>query len=1022
MSLLSHAPRFSEALAVELAREFYSLHAEATPLPSERDQNFLLRSAAGEKFVLKIANAQEKLALLEAQTRACEHLAPHVSLCPRAVPARDGVMISSVTSSNGTKHFVRLVTYLEGLPLGRVKRHSEALLHDLGRALGQADRALANFDHPAAHRDFHWDLAHGLRVVRQHRELIAEAWLRALVDNFAHNFERRVAPMLPRLRRSVIHNDANDYNVLVGRGNDLYSRHQSVVGLIDFGDMVYSYTVCDLAIAIAYAVLEKPDPLAVAATVVRGYHEVHALTEDELAVLFGFITLRLCVSVCMAAQQQRERPHDAYLAISQQAIRNTLPKLAQIPPRFAEARFRHACGLPPVKHGERVKNWLRDHAAAFASVLEDDARTAPALVFDLSVNSALIHGDWTQYSEPALTAQLFALMKSAGAKFGVGRYDEPRLLYLAPAFATGANPADERRTIHLGLDLFAQAGAPIHAPLAGTVHAFARNTAPQDYGPVIILEHHTDDGEIFHTLYGHLSLDSLHGLEIGKAIAKGERFAAIGEAAVNGGWPPHVHFQIITDLLELDCDFPGVCRASEREVWRSLSPDPNLILNIPAQNFPKPEPAPSETLAARRRVLGKNLRLAYRAPLKIVRGWRQYLFDETGRKYLDAYNNVPHVGHCHPRVAAAAHEQMTKLNTNTRYLHDRVNQFAGRLCATLPEPLRVCYFVNSGSEANELAVRLARAHTKQRDMIVLEAAYHGNTNTLIDLSPYKHNGPGGMGAPDWVHVAPLADAYRGAYQRDDAHAGVKYAQHVAEIILRLQRNGRGLAAFIAETCPSVGGQIIFPENYLAEVYRHVRAAGGVCIADEVQTGYGRMGTHFWAFEAQNVVPDIVVLGKPIGNGHPLGAVITTQEIAASFDNGMEFFSTFGGSTVSCAIGLAVLEIVREENLQAHALRVGEHMLQGLRALQQRYPLLGEVRGSGLFLGVELVRDRRTLQPASEEASFIANRMREHGVLLGTDGPHHNVIKIRPPMPFSESDADLLVATFAKILAEDFAAA
>jgi 4-aminobutyrate aminotransferase-like enzyme len=296
-------------------------------------------------------------------------------------------------------------------------------------------------------------------------------------------------------------------------------------------------------------------------------------------------------------------------------------------------------------------------------------------------------------------------------------------------------------------------------------------------------------------------------------------------------------------------------------------------------------------------------------------------------------------------------------------------------------------------------------------MIVLEAAYHGNTTSLIDLSPYKHLGPGGAGTPDWVHVAPLPDDYRGRYRRADPERGRKYARHVAELA------GPTIAGFLAETCPSVGGQIMLPPNFLADAYAAVRAAGGLCIADEVQTGLGRIGTHFWAFEAHDVIPDIVVMGKPLGNGHPLAAVVTTREIADAFDNGMEYFSTFGGNTVSCAVGLAVLDVLRDERLQDHALQVGERLLHGLRPFVDRYPIVGDVRGSGLFLGVELVRDRDTLEPAAAEASTIVNRMREDGILVGTDGPYHNVIKIRPPMPFDLSDADRLVETLDRILAD-----
>lgn len=421
----------------------------------------------------------------------------------------------------------------------------------------------------------------------------------------------------------------------------------------------------------------------------------------------------------------------------------------------------------------------------------------------------------------------------------------------------------------------------------------------------------------------------------------------------------------------------------------------------------------ADTIANRKRLLGRNLSIAYKNPLKIVRGSMQYLYDDDGIEYLDAYNNVAHVGHCNPRVVKAGQEQMARLNTNTRYVHDLINEFAERLTATLPDPLSVCFFVNSGSEANELALRLARAHTQARDLIVLDHAYHGNTNTLIDISPYKHDGPGGGGPPSWVHKVPLPDLFRGAYPGADA--ATYYATYVRHIIDGLRERKLSLAGFIAESMPSVGGQIILPSGYLKEVYNAVRNAGGVCIADEVQTGYGRVGTHFWAFETYDVVPDIVVLGKPIGNGHPIGAVVTTREIATSFDNGMEFFSTFGGNTVSCAIGLAVLDEVLDSDLQSHAHTVGEQLRTRLNELKKNHPLIGDVRGSGLFFGVELVRDRTTLEPATSEADLIVNAMRERQILFGTDGPFHNVLKIRPPMPFNKTDADRLCEALGNVL-------
>jgi 4-aminobutyrate aminotransferase-like enzyme len=398
----------------------------------------------------------------------------------------------------------------------------------------------------------------------------------------------------------------------------------------------------------------------------------------------------------------------------------------------------------------------------------------------------------------------------------------------------------------------------------------------------------------------------------------------------------------------------------------------------------------------------------------------QHLYDETVRAFLDFYNNVPLVGHSHPRVVQAVQRQIALLNSNTRYVHDVVNRYAERLTQHLPEPLRVCFFVNSGSEANELALRLARTHSKREDIIVLEHAYHGNTSTLIEISPYKFDGPGGNGRKPWVHVAGMPDDYRGKYRRDDPQAGTKYAALVGEILDDMSKQGRAPAAYIAETLPSVGGQIVFPPKYLEQVYRRVRGAGGLCIADEVQVGFGRLGMHFWGFETQNVVPDIVVLGKPIGNGFPLAAVITSREIARSFDNGMEFFSTFGGNPVACAAGLAVLKVVEEENLQERALRVGDYLKELLLALQREYSIIGDVRGSGLFLGVDLVSDSVNRSAATAQAAYVVNRLRECGVLTGTDGPFNNVIKLRPPLIISERDVDVFMGIFRRVLSEDSA--
>src|SRR6266852_270222 len=918
----------TEAQAVRLARELYVLEATARKLPGEYDDNFHLTSTDGREFVLKVMHPARELSFIDLQCRALTHLAQHAPQLPlpRVITNRSGELFASIGGADGATRLVWLLSFVKGTVLAEVRPHTPELLGDLGRFLGEMDAALQSFEHPAAHRELKWDSSRA-GWIKVYVPEIENAGRHALVEKFLAIYEAEVVPKLPRLRRSVIYGDANDHNVLV---SDPWPQPRRVVGVIDFGDMHHGLIASEPAIAAAYGILGKDDPLEAATAIVAGYHGAFPLNELELSVLYALIGARLAVSVANSAHRKTLKPNDQYVKVSEAPAWEALERLAKIHPRFGNYTFRAACGLLAVPQSEKIKHWLEASTGSAASILDVDVRTAPSLVFDLSVGSTFLGADPGAAETHALAEKVSREMKCAGASVGVGRYDEPRLLYTSALFGTSGNPTDEWRTVHLGIDLSVEPGAPVSAPLDAVVHIVANNSAPQDYGPVVILRHETSGGEQFFTLYGHLSKDALDELKAGQRVERGQKFARVGSAQENGGWAPHVHFQVILDLLELGADFPGVAYASQRSVWTSLSPDPNLLLGIPADRFPAKEPALSETLAARRALLGKNLSISYQRPLKIVRGWMQYLYDDTGRAYLDVYNHVPLVGHSHPRVVQAAQAQLALLNTNTRYLHDNVNRYAERLTRLLPEPLRVCFFVNSGSEANELALRLARAHTGREDIIVLEHAYHGHTNVLIDISPYKFDGPGGRGKKPWVHVAPLADDYRGAYRRGDRQAGANYARHVAEILERTRAEGRSVDAYIAETLPSVGGQIVFPPDYLAEVYGHVRGAGAVCIADEVQVGFGRLGKHFWGFESQGVVPDIVVLGKPIGNGFPLAAVVTTPEIANSFNNGMEFFSTFGGNPVACAAGLTVLDVLEEGDLQKHALRVGAHLIEGLK--------------------------------------------------------------------------------------------
>lgn len=415
----------------------------------------------------------------------------------------------------------------------------------------------------------------------------------------------------------------------------------------------------------------------------------------------------------------------------------------------------------------------------------------------------------------------------------------------------------------------------------------------------------------------------------------------------------------------------------------------------------------------REKHLSPSMSLSYEEPLHIVRGEDQYLFDANGKRYLDAINNIQHVGHCHPKVVNAAQKQYEKLNTNTRYLDETIINYAKDLINKLPVGLDVCFFTNSGSEANDLALRVARHYTQSKETIVLDGAYHGNLSSLIEISPYKHDGPGGAGAPNYVNTISMPDTYRGKYRGNNAADG--YVDEVEKVIKQIQKNGNNMPVFIAESLMGCGGQLVMPEDFLKRAYELVRGAGGICIADEVQIGFGRMGSHFWGFETCDVIPDIVTMGKSMGNGHPLSAVVTTHEIAEAFNNGMEYFNSFGGNPVSCAVGHAVLNVIEEEGLQENADDVGNYLIDQLNKIDNS--LIGQVRGQGLFIGIELIKDKDALTPAAKEADEIVNAMKDAGILMSTDGPDHNVLKIKPPIIFTRENADELVLNLTSIFNE-----
>lgn len=763
---------FNETSARQLIHDYYGLDTKVTPLKGYDEENFLLEDSSGKKYILKVATDQHNYGFIAAQVAVLKHLSVTgmQELFPQILPGIEGEPVVIVKHAVAV-YYVRVLTYLDGTFWADHKDHTDALYLNLGNFSGRMDKALESFSHAAVHRRYTWDIAtaidayNNLKYIQDHEQ-------RRIAAYFLLQFETEVAPSLSSLRHAYIHNDINDLNVLVS--ND------RINGLIDFGDMVYSPLINNLAIACTYAMFGTNDPLGVAVHIVKGYHEAYPLTMQETDLLYYLVTARLCISVTQSAYNASLSSHNTHHFVSEKKAWDLLYRLIKINPVKAQDCFRQACGF----------SQLVDHSAGYTVLLKE-----------------------------------------------------------------------------------------------------------------------------------------------------------------------------------------------------------------------------------REKHIGRNLSISYRQPLKIVKGALQYLYDDKGNTFVDCVNNVSHVGHCHPVVVKAVQKQIATLNTNTRYLNDTITDFAKALTDTLPPKLSVCYFTNSGSEANDLAIRMSRHFTKQQDVIVLDHAYHGTTTVALEMSPYKFDGKGGFAQKSYIHKAASPDLYRGAFRYHDEDAGKQYAESVKNILDQLAANGKGAAAFICETLLGVGGQIPLPQHYLKEVYSHVRAAGGICIADEVQVGFGRVGEKFWGFELQDVVPDIVVLGKPIGNGHPLAAVIVTEEIADSFNNGMEYFNTYGGNPVSMTTGLSVLNVIKEEKLQQHAKETGEHLLRLLTVLMDKYPIIGDVRGHGLFIGAELVRTRETKEPAVEEINMIVEGMKQKGFLLSTDGPLHNVLKIKPPLVFNKSDATEMVAKLEEVLEE-----
>ncbi|UQS14527.1 aminotransferase [Pseudomonas sp. HS6] len=954
-------PQVTAEQALQVLAQHYGLNGTLQALGSQQDLNYRVDSERG-RFVLKICRGDYSLVELQAQHAGLKYLAEHCDVhVPRVIPANDGQDLLSLEIDGEAVH-VRLLDYIEGQPLTELDHLGHEVVAGFGRLCGEMDQALAGFDHPGLERTLQWDARHASALIEHLLPVIEDQRQRALIAEAAEQAGRRLQPLLEKLPVQAIHMDITDDNVVWQRDA---RRHWQLQGVIDFGDLVRTWRITDLSVTCAALLHHAGGDPFVILPAVQAYHAVNPLQREELQALWPLIVARAAVLVLSGEQQVSIDPGNTYSRDNLTHEWEIFRVATSVSLALMEAAILSAVGqtLPAID------------SEGFAPLLPDLVGREFALI-DLGVLSAHFEaGNWEQ---PGIDQRL---LNEAAAIHGLAasRYGQYRLSRTRP------DSADEPETFPLHVELRVPQGTTVEAPFAGVLHLSADGALRLD-GPQLSVR-----------LWG--VTPSLHS---GAALVKGQVLGSVEGPLI---------VQLVRDAL---LEAPLFCTPSRALAWQALSPSPAALLGLACDAEPELD---AQTLLARRDAsFARTQKHYYVDPPRIERGWRNHLIDMQGRSYLDMLNNVAVLGHGHPRMAAVASRQWSLLNTNSRFNYAAVAEFSERLLKLAPEGMDRVFLVNSGSEANDLAIRLAWAYSGGRDIISVLEAYHGWTVGADAVSTSIADNPQALSSrPDWVHPVTAPNIYRGEFRGLDS--APDYVRSVEHNLAKIDEQKRQLAGFICEPVYGNAGGISLPPGYLKKVYERVRARGGVCIADEVQVGYGRMGHFFWGFEEQGVVPDIITMAKGMGNGQPLGAVITRREIAEALEAEGYFFSSAGGSPVSCQIGMAVLDVMEEEKLWENAQVVGGHFKQRLEALIDKHPLVGAVHGSGFYLGVELIRNRQTLEPATEETTLLCDRLRELGIFMQPTGDDLNILKIKPPMVTSRQSVDFFVDMLSKVLEE-----
>jgi 4-aminobutyrate aminotransferase-like enzyme/Ser/Thr protein kinase RdoA (MazF antagonist) len=965
VTVAEQAPVLEPADAERIAADLWGLEAPtARDLGSHQDRNFRISTAqpGAARHVLKVANLAIPEASLDAQNQAMLAMADLPLRAPVPIPSRNG-SLRELVEVGGAPHSVRLLTYVEGTPLTRAGHLAPISARQVGALAGRVCAALAGFDHPGASLPNQWDIRRSPTIVDRLLPAV-EPGLAARVRALSDAAQRALAPVAGSLPEQVIHADVTDFNVVTELGPD---GRPVPVGIIDFGDLMRSWRAAEVAVTMcALLVKDLRAPLRVAGDVLAGFLQEKPLTEEEVEALWPMVAARACAGLVSTAHQLTSEPDNPYLHENLAADRAVFDAIEAMPLQLGRLAMRRAAGLP----------------LAAPSTLPDPRLILPDLgpvaELDLSPTSPLLHdGAWM---DPARVRSCVR----AEARL-VGRDTTPLVPYRqAHLHRAAPNLLAEPATIHIGVDVLLPRGTELVAPWPGRL----ATTEPG----ITRLE---GDAGWDVVLSGAASRRAP-----GSRVRAGVPLAQV-TASHDPALPDHVHVQVVPTGMGA----PTHVAASLAELWEHLCPDPGPLLLGLAPAAERPD---ARSLMARRESALASVQKHYWAdPPRIERGWRHHLMDVDGRVYLDGVNNVTVLGHSHPAVASAVARQLRTLNTNSRFHYGAQVEFAEMLLATMPPELDRVFLLATGSETVDLALRLARTHTEARDTIALRTAYHGWTTASDEVSSALMDNPRALGTrPDWIHLAEPPNPYRGAHTGPDA--GTRYADDVRRILGELARAGRRPAAFICETLNGNAGGIELPGDYLAQVYEAVRAAGGVVIADEVQVGYGRLGSHFWGFDMLGVVPDIVCLAKATGTGFPVSAVVCRREIAESFAVEGSLFASMGGTPAGAAAAIATLRTIAEEDLQGNAARMGARLRAGLEGLVARHEMAGAVHGRGLYLGLELVTDKASRTPATQATDALCERLLRLGVVMAATGDHMNVLKIKPPLCIDETGVDFLV--------------